>query len=116
MRGSGIGLCSNTITTECTVQKEHDTTKKKKKENAKWKIIRKRKAQRTHAQTKTNWRATHKQIALIGWLMKFSGAIRALGLSGFPRKSNSLGNRAETNRAQQENQMVQIGEEGEKNA
>lgn len=31
MRGSGIGLCSNTITTECTVQKEHDTTKKKKK-------------------------------------------------------------------------------------
>jgi len=48
--------------------------------------------------------------------MKFSGAIRALGLSGFPRKSNSLGNRAETNRAQQENQMVQIGEEGEKNA
>lgn len=30
MRGSGIGLCSNTITTECTVQKEHDTTKKRK--------------------------------------------------------------------------------------
>jgi len=29
--GSGIGLCSNTITTECTVQKEHNTTTTKKR-------------------------------------------------------------------------------------